>query len=302
MSPMRTVSGPEMCEALSQHKILSFLPRPYDNFEDILSIYSKFENKKYIGVSIGATRDYLKHFQEYRMEGAEIFCIDVANGAHTQIEHAIKSIQDDASYSDRVKIITGNVASVETYMFLAQLKVHGIRIGIGSGSLCSTSIATGIGQGVISILDEIHEKKCELIADGVYLPCIIADGGIREPGDVVKSLAMGADAVMAGSIFAGTFEAQGDVIKHQGVYYKMYAGEASKMVRRNDSYIEGDSTLVKLKGSVNDVVHTYEDGLRSAMSYMNFKTIKDFKSIKPENIVILSPNSRVERTPHLVTA
>ena len=127
---------------------------------------------------------------------------------------------------------------------------------------------------------------------------IIADGGIRTPGDVAKAIALGADIAMLGKVFAGCEESPSPVVKFHGQKYKAYAGQASHAVKKSDKYIEGDDTLVPYCGSVEGVWSRFEDGIRSAMSYMNCRTIKDLGCLPPKNFRLLSPAAKVERGVH----
>lgn len=297
IAPMKTICGEHMCATMAKNYMFSFLPRALSNKA---TIYEKFTQDKtipqeYIGAAIGATGNFLSDFEELASVGVKVFCIDTANGFQKTVENAIKSIQDSVIFNKNIKIITGCVASVEGYLFLRDLGVDGIRIGIGSGSLCKTSITTGIGQGVMSILAEIPRELRE-----ENVPLIIADGGIKEPGDLCKAIAMGAHFVIVGSAFAGTEETPGEVFKLNNKKYKLYAGEASFKATQRDEYIEGDDSLVPYKKSVISVVKEYEEGLRSSMSYMNCRTINEFRCQPDENIVLLSHNARIERTTHLL--
>jgi len=146
-------------------------------------------------------------------------------------------------------------------------------------SVCSTSINTGIGQGVASALMECYEAKDA----GGYHTMILADGGASNPGDIVKAIALGADLVMTGTLFAGTKESGGEVIVYDNEKYKVYRGSASYAAQHKSSgkepkYVEGGETLVKYKpGGVIGVIQKIEAGLRSAFSYMGAKNIKELQ-------------------------
>jgi IMP dehydrogenase len=169
--------------------------------------------------------------------------------------------------------------------------VDGVRVGIGSGSVCSTSIQTGIGIGqVSSILDVYFARK-----ESKLKIAIIADGGIKGAGDVAKAIALGADAVMLGRLLAGTRETPGEVIRYSDQLWKKYRGSASFGVKMKNEFIEGEETMVAYKGAVANVVNAVSDGLRSSMSYMNCRTIEELRKI--ETFAVLSNYSYLERLP-----
>jgi IMP dehydrogenase len=211
-------------------------------------------------------------------------------------------------YNERIYLIAGNVATAEGYRYLANLGVDGARIGIGGGSKCSTSIETGIYMPMISAIKECVEERRN-IAKELYnklhepwdvstvsayssfidscikkLPLIIADGGIKTPSDVTKALAVGADLCMCGSIFAGTTESPGTIIRdNEGNLVKLYRGAASFGVQidysnKEPNYVEGKEGFVPYKGSVEKVVKRFKAGLQSSMSYMNSKTLTEFRN------------------------
>jgi IMP dehydrogenase len=164
-------------------------------------------------------------------------------------------------------------------------------VGIGSGSVCTTSIQTGIGIGqVTSLLDVLfarEEKKLNIK--------IIADGGIKSPGDVVKAIALGADAAMLGRMLAGTKETPGDVIKYDDQLWKKYRGSASFGVKMKNEFIEGEETMVPYKGVVQNVIDGISDGLKSSMSYMNCLNLNELR--EKNSFTILSNSSYLERLP-----
>lgn len=303
ISPMKTVCGPEMCYTLAKAGHFSWIPRGYD-FADDLKTYTPLltdpdVRSEYIGAAIGATDSFLEHFEAFRKLGVKVFCIDVANGFHVVVERAVKTIQDSREYGDDVSIVTGCVAGGEGYRFLSELGVHGVRVGIGGGSVCKTSSVSSVGQGMVSALLEAKQERKYMRADGQRVATIIADGGCKEPGDLAKALASGADYVMAGSLFAGTKEAPGRTYKMGERKYKPYAGEASFFIQKVDRHVEGIDTMVPYKGSVHRQLFEYEEGLRSAMAYMNCGIVDKMKKIHEDSMVVLSNSARYERTTHI---
>jgi IMP dehydrogenase/GMP reductase len=158
-----------------------------------------------------------------------------------------------------LKIIIGNTATGATLETLENAGADAVRVGIGGGSVCTTSIQTGIGIGQVSaILDTVMTKKEKKLKIE-----IIADGGIKHAGDIAKAIALGADAVMLGRMLAGTKETPGEVIKYNGMLWKKYRGSASFGVKMKNVFVEGEETMVPYKGTVKNVIDSIMDGLRS---------------------------------------
>jgi IMP dehydrogenase len=168
-----------------------------------------------------------------------------------------------------------------------------VRVGIGSGSVCSTSIQTGIGIGQVSSLLNVLFYRNDL----KLKIRVIADGGIKSAGDISKAIALGADTVMLGRMLAGTKETPGEVIKYSGQLWKKYRGSASFGVKMRNEFIEGEETMVGYKGTVQHVIDSISDGLRSSMSYMNCFTIEELQKI--DTFAILSNSSYLERLPKI---
>ncbi|RPI69140.1 MAG: IMP dehydrogenase, partial [Ignavibacteriales bacterium] len=164
---------------------------------------------------------------------------------------------------------------------------------IGSGSVCTTSVQTGIGIGQVSSLLNVFYAK---VKHKLKIK-IIADGGIKHSGDVAKALALGADAVMVGRMLAGTKEAPGEVIRYQGQLWKKYRGSASFGVKMRNEFIEGEETMVAYKGAVKNVIDNISDGLRSTMSYMDCLTIDELRNV--DAFAVLSNSSYLERLPRI---
>jgi IMP dehydrogenase len=217
--------------------------------------------------------DERKIIDEFYSLGARAFIIDVANGFNTAVEPTIKQIRD----LKNTYIFCGNVDSEEGFKYLSDLGVDAIRVGIGSGSMCTTSIMTGVGQGIVSSIQECRSIKEKIGSKSL----LIADGGIRAVGDIAKAMTVGADAVMVGRMFAGTKEAEGNILKYNGKLYKAYRGSASYAVQqkrgKNPYYVEGDETIVEYKGGVQNILDQIEAGLRSSMSYMAASNLEQLK-------------------------
>jgi len=232
----------------------------------------------------------IQKFEELYQHQPTAVCIDTANGFNKAVGLLIGAIK---RIDPNIKVIAGNIGSVVGYSYLKCMGADAVRVGIGGGSVCTTSVSTGIGVGQASLIREIAEFR--RISKENNFPLIIADGGIKSPADMVKAIALGADIVMAGRIFAGSEESPGEVIKFQGKKYKQYAGEASFAVKRSNKYIEGDETLVPYSGPVAATWHKFEDGLRSAMSYMGTTNLEGLNFLPDECFALLTSSASGER-------
>ncbi len=240
-APMDTVCSVEMCRVLSTNGMLGMIHR-FQPEAKRLDSYTLLSNDG-IDAIIAVGLDESKMIEEFYRIGARLFIVDVANGFNTAIEPTIKQLHNLKD----TYIICGNIDSEEGFEYLNGLGVDAIRVGIGSGSMCTTSIMTGVGQGIVSSIQECRNIKDKIGSDSL----IIADGGIRMVGDISKALTVGADAIMVGRMLAGTKEAEGNIIKYNGKLYKAYRGSASYAVQqkrgKNPYYVEGDETILNIK-------------------------------------------------------
>ncbi|MBM4167031.1 MAG: guanosine monophosphate reductase [Ignavibacteria bacterium] len=291
-APMPDVCGGKMAAVLAQLGALGFIHR-FSSIEKQVTDALLTEKKNAIGCAIGVTGDWKERFQQLYNIGVRLFCLDIANGANHVVANAISWLRSHTNNGE-IKIIAGNVAAAETFVWLAEVGADAIRVGIGNGSICTTSIETGIGQGQVSAIVECarvrEERKLSTL--------IIADGGIRTPGDMCKALALGADATMLGSALAGTEESPGEVIKFRGQLYKRYVGAASFATKMSNDYVEGEETLVPYKSKVEKTLKRFLDGVRSSMAYMNARTLSEFRQFT--SFVRLTQHSFIERTPHIL--
>ena len=206
--------------------------------------------------------------------------IDVANGFSTLCKNMISNIKN--RYPN-LKVIAGSVATEDGYRYLADNGADAVRVGIGGGSICKTRIMTGIGLPTFHSILECNKARRD---KHFYTKVpIIADGGIRYPSDVVKALVAGADLVMCGKIFAETEESCGyHFVGEDGESYKFYRGMASKEVQvekrgglKEGTCAEGVQTVLKIKGSLSDILSEYSGGLKSAMTYVNALDLEELR-------------------------
>lgn len=282
-SPMDTVTGIEMARELTRLGCLGILNRFDSSLKEILE---NGKNGRMIrGVSIALNtpvRDI-----EKLAERNFVICIDTANANNKAVLHKAEQIKKKFNN----KIILGNIAHGATLKDLVNAGADAVRVGIGSGSVCTTSIQTGIGIGQVSSLLNVYfaREKENLKIE------IIADGGIKSPGDIAKAISLGADVAMLGRMLSGTRETPDEVIKYNGQLWKKYRGSASFGVKMRNEFIEGEETMVPYKGSVQNIIDGISDGLQSAMSYMNCFNLKELR--KTETYAVLSNSSYLERLP-----
>jgi IMP dehydrogenase len=283
-SPMDSVTGIDMAKELTNLGSLGIVNR-FDSSLD--SVLNSKNGKGIKAVSIALNTD-LKTVEKIA-EKNYIVCIDTANANNKEVLKKTELIKKKFN----IKVIVGNIAHGGSLDQLENAGADAVRVGIGSGSVCTTSIQTGIGIGQVSSLLNIYfsrlEKKLKIK--------IIADGGVKSPGDVAKAIALGADVVMLGRMLSGTRETPGEVIKYNGQLWKKYRGSASFGVKMKNEFIEGEETMVAYKGSVKSVIDGISDGLKSSMSYMNCFNLDELRKI--DTFAILSNSSYLERLPRM---
>jgi IMP dehydrogenase len=269
-SPMDTVSGLDMAMKLSKLGGVAIIHR-YNSIKEQSDIVRSVKRQgERVGAAVGSTGDYMDRVTALYNAGVDFICIDVAHGHHLNVYNTIRNIRDH--YGPSLHIMAGNVATAEGFEALQTWGADSIRVGIGGGSICSTRIQTGHGVPNLSAIME-----CSKIATKAAL---IADGGIKNAGDIVKALAAGADFVMLGSLLAGTDEAPGEVIDSllHGMKMKSYRGMASREAQQDwrgkSSAPEGIATMVPYKGSVEHIFNDLVGNIKSGLSYSGATNIE----------------------------
>lgn len=234
--------------------------------------------------AVGATGDFLERAAALVEARVDAIVIDTAHGHSSRVIDAVKTIK--SRFSD-IEVVAGNVATAEGTRELISAGVDAVKIGIGPGSICTTRVVTGAGVPQIMAINESVTA-----AKGTGVP-IIADGGIKFSGDVVKAIAAGADSIMIGSLFAGTEEAPGEVILYQGRNFKTYRGMGSIGAMKkgsSDRYAQEGTTTdskfvpegiegrVAYKGTIAEMVTQLVGGLRSGMGYTGCRTIENLQT------------------------
>jgi IMP dehydrogenase len=259
-------------------------------YRDILQLSSFPEGVKdsygrlLVGAALGITADMLNRAAALQQIGVDVVCLDSAHGHSKGVIDALKSVKKNFK---RLQVIAGNVGTAAGAKALADAGADAVKIGIGPGSICTTRIVAGSGVPQITAIMEAYSA---LKQKGVP---IIADGGIRYTGDMVKALAAGADTVMMGSVFAGVEESPGDTIIYEGRKFKEYRGMGSigaMAEGSSDRYFqdveddikklvpEGIEGRVAYKGNLREVVQQYVGGLRAGMGYCGAGSLAILKS------------------------
>ncbi len=242
-----------------------------------------------VGAAVGISKDTEERAEALVGAGTDMLVVDTAHGDSRGVMTIVRQLRDRFP---SIELVAGNVATAEGTEALIELGVDGVKVGIGSGSICTTRVIAGIGMPMISSLAECAQ------AAGRHGVPIIADGGVRYSGDITKALAVGASAVMIGSLFAGTDESPGELILYQGRSFKEYRGMGSIGAMRagsRDRYFqeefdvagpidegeklvpEGIEGRVPHKGSVGAMIHQLVGGLRAGMGYCGCGTIPDLQ-------------------------
>lgn len=245
-------------------------------------------------VSLGVNGDADELLDLYCNMDVSVICIDVAHGHSQAVVEMIKKVKAKPHHFE---IIAGNVATAEATVELIDAGADAIKVGIGPGSMCTTRMVTGNGVPQLSAIME-----CAEAAERHDVP-IIADGGMRNSGDIVKALAAGASTIMSGSFFSGTDEAPGDIVEDFTTKqkFKKYQGMASNdaMIGWKGRYhaaAEGEATHTPLKGPVEDIVKTLLAGIRSGLTYQGAHDIVELR--KNATFRLISKNSVSENGAH----
>ncbi len=284
-SAMDTVTESKMAISIAKAGGIGVIHRNL-NIKDQISEIKKVKSKKLlVGAAVGAGPLEHKRAVAVLKENVDLIVVDTAHGHTKKVSEIIKIIKKIKS--KKTTLCAGNVATSEAAKFLIKLGVDVIKVGIGPGSICTTRIVAGIGvpqlSAILAVRKGIGKKKVT----------IIADGGIKFSGDISKALVAGADAVMIGSLFAGTDESPGKIVKKNGKFFKSFRGMGSTGAMNKGSadryfqtkqkdiskYVpEGVEGLVKYKGSVNKIIYQLIGGLKSSMGYLGTKKVKNLRN------------------------
>ena len=289
---MDTVTESKMCIAIGKLGGIGVLHRNLPILNQISEIKKVKSRGFKVGAAVGASQKEKIRVKRILKEKVDMIVVDTAHAHTKKVAEIIKFIKKNKT--KKTSLCAGNIATTEAAKYLIKLGVDIIKVGIGPGSICTTRLVAGIGvpqlSAIINVKKGIGKSKTKLIADG----------GIKFSGDIAKALAAGADAVMIGSLFAGTDQAPGRIIKRNGKLYKNFRGMGSigamnkgsadryfqKMQKDTSKYVaEGVEGFVKYKGSVEKIIYNLVGGLKSSMGYLGAKKIIDLTK-KPKFIKI----------------
>jgi len=294
-APMDTVCGYEMCVEMSKHGGLGILHRYMTKQVQINIARDLVGDNIGFGVAISSNDNFIKHAQAMYDLGVRMILVDTANG-HGY--YAVKAVKELRKIADDLHIMAGNIATVDGFVMLADAGADSVRVGIGGGAACTTRIVSGHG---VPTLSSIMDCETWRNVSNSYECSIVADGGIRNSGDMIKAFAAGADCVMIGSMLAGTDESPGDIfIDANGKRVKTFRGMASADAQKDASGIvsvaEGISTTVPYKGSVVNIINTIRGGLGSGCSYSGCERLDKLNLLA--KYVEVSAASLNESRPH----
>ena len=291
-SAMDTVTESKMAIAIAKAGGIGVIHRNLNIKNQIQEIKKVKKKNMLVGAAVGAGPLELKRAEAVLKENIDLIVVDTAHGHSKKVAEIIKAIIK--MKTKKTTLCAGNIATAEAAKFLIKLGVDIVKVGIGPGSICTTRLVAGIGvpqlSAIIEVKKGVKNNKTK----------IISDGGIKYSGDIAKALSAGADAIMIGSLFAGSSETPGKLIKKNGKLYKRFRGMGSvgamnkgsadryfqKKQKDASKYVpEGVEGFVKYKGDVNSIIYKLIGGLKSSMGYLGTKKITLLKN-KPNFVKI----------------
>jgi len=292
---MDTVTEETMAVAMGQLGAVGSLHRflsPEQQAQEVKNIIALKKDIPSLlaAASVGVKEDGMRRADLLVDAGVEILTLDIAHGDSVMMLEVLEYLKKTHPHVD---VIAGNVAMPDGVMRMIDAGADSIKVGIGPGSMCTTRIITGCGVPQLSAV-----ALCVAEAKKHNIP-VIADGGLKNSGDIVKAFAAGADSVMLGSILAGTLESPGEVIGGMKKYRGMASKDAQVSWRGNMQQgmaPEGESRMIPCKGSVADVINELAGGVRSGMTYLNAQSIADIN--KNALFMEMSASGMVESKPH----
>jgi len=291
-SAMDTVTESKMAIAIARAGGIGVIHRNLDINKQIQEIRKVKKQKLLVGAAVGAGPLEFERAKAILKENLDLIVVDTAHGHSKKVAEIIRAITK--MKTSKTTLCAGNIATAEAAKFLIKLGVDIVKVGIGPGSICTTRLVAGIGvpqlSAIIEVKKGVKNNKTK----------IISDGGIKYSGDIAKALSAGADAVMIGSLFAGSLETPGKLIKKNGKLYKSFRGMGSVgamnkgsadryfQTKQKDAskYVpEGVEGFVKYKGDIKSIIYKLVGGLKSSMGYLGAKKIILLKN-KPNFVKI----------------
>jgi IMP dehydrogenase len=282
-SAMDTVTESKMAIAISKLGGIGVVHRNLSIERQVMEIKKVKKNNYLVGAAIGVSPEDFERAEELSRVKTDLIVIDTAHGHTQKVLNMIRKIKKKLK---NCTLCAGNISTGKAAKFLADNGIDIVKVGIGPGSICTTRLVAGIGVPQLSAVLDVKKALKK------YKTKIISDGGIKFSGDLAKAIAAGADAIMIGSLFSGTIESPGKIIRHKGKLYKnfrgmgsvgaMSAGSADRYYQKKfkdiSKYVpEGVEGMVKFKGSVEKIIYNLIGGLKSSMGYLGAKTIKDLQ-------------------------
>ena len=282
-SAMDTVTESKMAIAISKAGGIGVIHRNLSIQKQISEVKKVKKSNCIVGAAIGVNNADIERAYELNKAKVDLIIIDTAHGHTKKVLEMIKKVKNNIK---NTTLCAGNIATGKAAKFLGDSGVDIVKVGIGPGSICTTRLVAGIGVPQLSAI--IEAKK----ALKRHKTKIISDGGIKFSGDLAKAIAAGADAIMIGSLFSGTSESPGKILKKNGKLYKNFRGMGSvgaMSVGSSDRYYqkrfkdiskyvpEGVEGIVKYKGPVDKIIYNLIGGLKASMGYLGAKTIKDLQ-------------------------
>ena len=282
-SAMDTVTESKMAIGIANEGGLGIIHRNL-NIKQQSKEVKKVKNKKlHVGAAVGTSQEDIDRAKSLSSNGVDLIVIDTAHGHSEKVLRTLEKLKKSIK---NIPVCVGNIATGEAAKKLYNSGADIIKVGIGPGSICTTRMVAGVGvpqiSAIMEVKKELHKKKIK----------IISDGGIKFSGDIAKALAAGADAIMMGSIFAGTEESPGKKFKLNGKFYKQYrgmgsvgamsSGSANRYFQKNfkdkSKFVpEGVEGRVEYKGNVSKIIYQLQGGLRSSMGYIGAKNLNELK-------------------------
>ena len=279
-SAMDTVTESKMAIAIAKEGGIGVIHRNLSIAEQTSEIKKVKTKGLKVGAAVGTSEMEFERVKNIIKNNIDLIVIDTAHGHSEKVANIILKIKKIKP--KKIALCAGNIATAEAAVFLCKLGVDIVKVGIGPGSICTTRLVAGIGVPQLSALIDVKRGLTKNVK-------MISDGGIKFSGDIAKALAAGADAVMVGSMLAGTSEAPGKIIKKKDKLFKIFRGMGSVgamnrgsadryfQKKQNDSskYVpEGVEGLIKYKGEVSKVIHKLVGGLKSSMGYLGAQKVK----------------------------
>ena len=294
-SPMDTVCEWQMAKAIINEGGIGIIHRYMDTSERLFQIQQVdilSHNKDGLGVALSSLECFDTQFIDDAIDlGCQWFCIDTANGHG---EAAISATKHLRTYYPGINIMVGNVATAEGYARLAEAGADAVRVGIGGGATCITRIVSGHGMPTLQSIMDAYEYKI----NNNIKTLIVADGGLKTSGDIVKAFAAGADLVMLGSMLSGTEEAPGALVDGFKELRGMASGEAQMDWKGEISVVEGVSAKIKYKGFVKDIFNQIKGGIGSGCSYSGVSKLSELA--ENSEYTLVSQASLSESKPHAI--